>query len=106
MSISPFNARPAPSGGGTPEIGRRRARLAIAIATVGIAATLLAYAISPGVRHAVSHAAHSVNHAVGRMLDHDARKVHRQGPVHAVHPVQPRGPVPSSSRTGSTTTSR
>jgi type II secretory pathway pseudopilin PulG len=106
MSISPFNARPAPSGGGTPEIGQRRARLAIAIAIVGIAATLLAYAISPGVRHAVSHAAHSVNHAVGRMLDHDVTKVHRQGPVHAVHPLQPRGPAPASGRSVSTTTSR
>jgi len=43
----------------------------VAIATLGIAATLLAYAVSPGVRHAVSHAAHSVNHAVSRMLDRD-----------------------------------
>jgi hypothetical protein len=59
MAISPFSARRAPPGG-----ERRRARLAIAIATLGIAATLLAYAISPGVRHAVSHAAHSVKHAV------------------------------------------
>ena len=43
----------------------------VAIAVVGIAATLLAYAISPGVRHAVSHATHSVKHAVGNVLDHD-----------------------------------
>jgi hypothetical protein len=103
MSISPFSARPAPSGGDRSEIGQSRARLAIAIAIVGIAATLLAYAISPGVRHAVSHAAHSVKHAVGRVLDHDATKVHRQGPVYPVHPVQPRGSVRSSVRSTTST---
>ncbi len=53
---------------------RRRARLAVTIATLGIAATLLAYAISPGVRHAVSHAAHSVKHAVGHVLDNDGHE--------------------------------
>jgi hypothetical protein len=66
MAISPFNVRPA-----SPEGERRRARLAIVIATIGIAAILLAYAVSPGVRHAVGHAAHSVNHAVGNVLDKD-----------------------------------
>jgi hypothetical protein len=66
MAISPFSARPA-----SPEGERRRARLALMIATVGIAAMLLAYAVSPGVRHAVSHAAHSVKHAVGHVLDND-----------------------------------
>jgi len=65
MAISPFSARPS-----SPETERRRARLVLAIATVGIVATLLAYALSPGVRHAVSHAAHSVSHA----LDRDAKK--------------------------------
>jgi hypothetical protein len=67
MSISPFSARPAPptaNGGG-------RSRLVVLIATLGIAATLLAYSVSPGVRHAVSHAAHSVRHAVSNVLDHD-----------------------------------
>jgi len=44
------------------------------IATLGIAATLLAYAISPGVRHAVGHAAHSVKHAVSNVFDHDKAK--------------------------------
>ena len=44
------------------------------IATLGIAATLLAYAISPGVRHAVGHAAHSVKHAVSHVLDHDSNE--------------------------------
>jgi len=66
MAISPFNARPA-----SPEGERRRARLAIAIATIGIIAILLAYAVSPEVRHAVTHAAHSVKHAVGHVLDND-----------------------------------
>jgi hypothetical protein len=66
MSISPFGVRPA-----SPEGERRRARLVVAIATIGIAATLLAYAIAPGVRHAVGHAAHSVKHAVGHALDRD-----------------------------------
>jgi hypothetical protein len=66
MAISPFNARPA-----SPEGDRRRARLAVLIATLGIAATLLAYAISPSVRHAVGHAAHSVKHAVSHVLDND-----------------------------------
>ena len=66
MAISPFSARPA-----SPEGERRRARLALMIAAVGIAAMLLAYAISPGVRHAVGHAAHSVKHTVGNVFDHD-----------------------------------
>jgi type II secretory pathway pseudopilin PulG len=66
MSIAPFSPRPA-----TPESESRRARLVVVIAMLGIAATLLAYAISPGVRHAVGHAAHSVKHAVGHVFDHD-----------------------------------
>jgi hypothetical protein len=32
---------------------------------------LLAYAVAPGVRHAVGHAAHSVKHTVGNVFDHD-----------------------------------
>lgn len=75
MAISPFSARPA-----SPEGERRRARLALLIATVGIAATLLAYAISPGVRHAVGHAAHSVKHAVGHVLDDD-KSEHSRAPA-------------------------
>jgi hypothetical protein len=66
MSISPFSARP-----GSPENERRRARLVVVLVTVGIAASLLAYAISPSVRHAVGHAAHSVKGAVGHVLDRD-----------------------------------
>jgi hypothetical protein len=62
MSISPFQARP-----GTPAGEGRRARLVVLLVALGIAASLLAYAISPGVRHAVGHAAHSV----GRVLDRD-----------------------------------
>jgi hypothetical protein len=72
MTISPIHARRAPTAAGE----RGRARLALATATVGIAAILLAYALSPGVRHAVGHAAHSVKHAVGHVLDpdHTAKK--------------------------------
>jgi hypothetical protein len=81
MSISPFSARPASSDGDS-----RRARLVVIIATLGIAATLLAYAVSPGVRHAVSHAAHSVKHAVGRVLDHDTVK---RPPAHTARPLSP-----------------
>ena len=66
MSISPFHASPA-----SPETETRRARLVTLIAVVGIAATLLAYAVSPSVRHAVGHAAHSVKGAVSKALDHD-----------------------------------
>jgi hypothetical protein len=69
MSMAPFGAHPA-----SPHSERWRVRLAVAIATVGIAATLLAYAVSPGVRHAVSHAAHSVKHAVSGVLDRDSDK--------------------------------
>jgi|GEM_PF-396418 len=83
MSISPFSARPA-----SPEGERRRAWLVVAIATAGIAATLLAYAISPGVRHAVGHAAHSVNHAVGHVLDH---KHPQKPPGDATHANPDRG---------------
>ena len=78
MSMAPFGLPPAASHSES-----WRARVAIAIATVGIAATLLAYALSPGVRHAVSHAAHSVKHAVTRVLDHDSAR-----PRHAVAPAR------------------
>jgi hypothetical protein len=85
MAISPFSARPA-----SPEGDRRRTRLALAIATLGIAATLLAYAISPGVRHAVGHAAHSVNHAVSHVLDNDKGEHEHGGakstPAHTTKP--------------------
>ena len=82
MSISPFSTRPA-----SPDDESGRTRLALAIATVGIAATLLAYALSPGVRHAVSHAAHSVNHAVSHVLDHDKDKAARRR--HSARPAHP-----------------
>jgi hypothetical protein len=88
MAISPFSARPA-----SPGIERSRARLALAIATVGIVATLVAYAISPGVRHAVGHAAHSVNHAVSHVLDPDkdarAARGHGKQRLHLVQPLKP-----------------
>jgi hypothetical protein len=92
MAISPFSARPA-----SPEGERRRARLALLIATVGIAAMLLAYAVSPGVRHAVGHAAHSVKHAVGHVFEHHhtgtpRHKAGLQG-THRLHLVQPLHPA-------------
>jgi hypothetical protein len=98
MAISPFSARPA-----SPEGERRRARLALAIATLGIAATLLAYAISPGVRHAVGHAAHSVKHAVSHVLDpdRDARKHFGQHPQ-LVQPLHVHGKAPSGRPTAPT----
>jgi hypothetical protein len=84
MSISPFSTRPA-----SPDGESGRTRLALVIATVGIAATLLAYALSPGVRHAVSHAAHSVNHAVSHVLDRDKEKAARlKHPARPAHPAQ------------------
>jgi len=46
----------------SPESETRRARIIVVIAAIGIAATLIAYAVSPGVRHVVSHAEHSVSH--------------------------------------------
>ncbi len=92
MAISPFNVRPA-----SPEGERRRARLAVAIATIGILAILVAYAVSPGVRHAVSHAAHSVKHAVGHVLDNDhAKHAHAKPRARPTHPAQPQRPARSS----------
>lgn len=67
----------------------------LVIATVGIAATLLAYAISPGVRHAVGHAAHSVRHTVSNVLDRDKGE-HEHGP--ATTPKQPGRPARPGSR--------
>jgi hypothetical protein len=87
MAISPFNVRPA-----SPETERRRARLVVVIATVGIAATLLAYAISPSVRHAVGHAAHGVGH----VFDPDKAK-HRHR-----HVAKPGAKVPAQSSSTST----
>jgi hypothetical protein len=73
MSIAPFSPHPAHAPADAQ--GSWRTRLAVASATVGIAATVLAYAISADLRHAVSHAEHSVGHAVSRVFDHDtARK--------------------------------
>jgi hypothetical protein len=74
-------------GKSTPEAERRRARLVLAICIVGIAAALLAYAISPGVRHAVGHAAHSVKHAVSHVFDPDTPTKHASH--HRVHLVSP-----------------
>jgi type II secretory pathway pseudopilin PulG len=95
MSISPFSVRPMhPGEHESPREERRRARLVVAIAILGIAATLLAYAISPGVRHAVGHAAHSVRHAVSNVFDHDKANssddAHRTGPSAGSHATSTR----------------
>jgi hypothetical protein len=84
MAISPFSARPTSPAG-----ERRRARLALALAAVGIAAILIAYAASPGVRHAVSHATHSVKHVVGNVFDHDHGS---DDHPHAKHPAAVKRP--------------
>ncbi len=66
--------------------------MVVLLAMLGIGASLLAYAISPSVRHAVGHAAHSVKGAVGHVLDRD----------HEDHPKEAK-PAPSNgSRTSST----
>ena len=73
MPGPPFIARPASAA---TEVAR--ARLVVLLATLGIAAALLAYAISPAVRHVVSHAAHSVSHGVSNVLDHDKKPAHKK----------------------------
>jgi hypothetical protein len=82
MSISPFSAHRA-----SPEGESRRARLALIAAAVGIAATLLAYAVSPGVRHAVRHAEHSVKHAVSHVFERHHKPVHGTPRLHLVQPL-------------------
>jgi hypothetical protein len=99
MSIAPFNTRPTTPDG----ISAPRTRLALAIATIGIAATLLAYAVSPGVRHAVGHAEHSVNHAVSNVFDHDhaARAGAKTVPGHRpAAQAQKRAPAPGAQPPG------
>jgi len=84
MSISSFGTRPA-----FPASESRRARLAAMVAMVGIAATLLAYAISPGVRHAVRHAEHGVKGVVNRVFDRDEKaRARADRPAHST-PSQP-----------------
>jgi len=96
MSISPFSVRPV-----SPETDRRRARLVLAIATVGIAATLLAYAISPGVRHAV----HSVKGAVGHVLDKDKKAKQGAAPLTTGTPTKTTPTAPTKTTPTATTKS-
>jgi hypothetical protein len=97
MAISPFTARP-----GSPENEGRRARIVLALVVLGISASLLAYAVSPSVRHAVGHAAHSVKHAVGRVFDHDT-PAHKHKHVTVVH-VHRGAPAHSAQGAGATRT--
>jgi hypothetical protein len=79
MSISSFGTRPA-----FPASESRRAGLAATIAIIGIAATLLAYAISPGVRHVVRHAEHGVKGVVNRVFDRDQKaRARGRAPAHS-----------------------
>jgi len=75
--------------------------MVVLLATLGIVASLLAYAVSPTVRHAVGHAAHSVKSTVGNVLDRD--KNERE---HAKHPAkaQPTRPAPAQKRKASGST--
>ena len=85
MSISPFATPPA-----SPASESRRARLAAMVAIVGIAATLLAYAISPGVRHAVRHAEHGVKGVVNRVFDRDEKaRARARRPAHSTRSSSP-----------------
>jgi hypothetical protein len=59
MAVPPFIARPTSEAN---EVAR--ARLVVLLVAVGIAAALIAYAVSPSVRHAVSRAAHGVGDIV------------------------------------------
>ncbi len=86
MSISPFPARP-----GSPETEARRARIVVALVVLGIAASLLAYAISPSVRHAVKRAAHSVAHSVSHVFDKDDKPAKRKPRVTSTHGAAPKG---------------
>jgi peroxiredoxin len=73
MPLAPFATRPRPG-----EDPARRGRLAVLLAVLGIAAALLAYAISPGVRSTVKRAARSVGHAVTHVFKGSGR---RPGPA-------------------------
>jgi hypothetical protein len=69
------------------------------IGAAGIAAILLAYALSPGVRHAVGHAERSVRHAVSRVFDRDQHAHRTSGhpagaPAHG-HRATPSRPAPA-----------
>jgi hypothetical protein len=88
-SMSPLSARP-----GTPEGEARRARIVVLLVVLGVSASLLAYALSPGVRHAVSHAAHSVKRAVGHVFDRDAGE--KAKPKHTTPPAPARTPPRTS----------
>ena len=84
MSIAPFHPTPAPVRRSRTRRATemRRARLAMVAAVIGIAAALIAYAVSPAVRHAVGHAEHSMKHTVSNIFDHDRTK-----------PQEPQGPA-------------
>jgi hypothetical protein len=67
---------------------------------MGIALTLLAYVLSPGVRRAVSHAEHRVSHSLDRVFDRDAH-----AHAHAKHRLTRSSGAPSGSRSGTSSAS-
>ena len=73
---------------------RERARLIVIITVLGIVAMLVAYSVSPGVRHAVGRAAHGVSN----VFDHDTSKKHTgtRAPPPSPSRCSPAGPVPSA----------
>ncbi len=54
-------------------------------AVIGIAAALIAYAVSPAVRHAVGHAEHSMKHTVSNIFDHDRANHKSHSAAHKTH---------------------
>ena len=90
MSIGPFSSWPA----SRPEGESRRTRLALIIGAVGISMILLAYALSPGVRHAVVHAEHSVKHAVSHVFDRDQKAHHTRHRAQPATGTRHRPPAP------------
>jgi hypothetical protein len=67
------------------------------VAIVGIAATLLAYASSPGIRHAVRHAEHGVKGVVNRVFDRDEKaRARAHTPAHSTQSQPPPRAQPPS----------
>lgn len=65
MAISPFSTRPR-----HPDSESSRARVVVFLVVLGIGAALIAYAASPGVRHAVR----SVKTSVSNVFDKDKKE--------------------------------
>jgi hypothetical protein len=86
MAVPPFIARPASEAN---EVAR--ARLVVLFVAIGIAAALIAYAISPSVRHAVVRAAHGVGDIVSK-----DKPAHKKLAGHHTVTVPARAPAPAA----------